>query len=253
MDVYKDKFSGNNAVKNINQWTREKTNGMIKEMLDSIDPSTLLILINTLYFESKWNFDGYEYSSHTFTDAKNNTSNEKYINDKTWVYYHSDSAKAFRVYLKDNYYFLGILPNENDIDGYLQSFNGNELTALTQNSVTNYDVYWRLPKFTYDYDVSLVNALKSMGINDVFDITQSDLSSLATYEGGNIFANDVKHKTKIELDKNGIKAGAATYIPAATSAAPKERLNLYLNRPFVYAIMDKQTNTPIFIGAIKYL
>ena len=56
----------------------------------------------------------------------------------------------------------------------------------------------------------------------------------------------------MELDKNGTKAAAVTAILKATSAAPTEPPNeVYLDRPFLYAIVEESTGLPIFMGAVN--
>ena len=167
------------------------------------------------------------------------------------MYYYSDKADAIRVAMEDDYYFLGILPHENNIDEYLSTFNGEELYNLTSQSITTHDIYWRLPRLEYAYDVSLTDALKAMGMTDAFDENKSDLSRLSDRE--DLYVKDVMHKTRIELDKSGIKAAAVTAIVCVTTSMPMNIKYIYLDRPFVYAIMDSKTNTSIFIGAVKYL
>jgi serpin B len=42
------------TVKDINNWVEENTDGLIEKMLDSIDASTVMYLINTVLFDAKW-------------------------------------------------------------------------------------------------------------------------------------------------------------------------------------------------------
>ena len=252
-EIYKDDFTGSPIIDNINSWVNINTNGMIKKMVEEIDSSTIMLLFNTLYFECQWQFANYEYNIYDFTNSGGEVKSIDFFQDKTNIYYHSDSAKAVKINLKDNYYFLGILPNDNDIDNYLESFDGNELYQLINNSSSQYDVLWRLPKFSYDYETSIKGALLSMGIIKAFDEDLANFTGMGT-ANGNIFVQDIIHKTRIELDKYGIKAAAVTeVIMEATSISPKPQFNIYFDRPFVYVIMDSVTNTPLFTGVVKYL
>ena len=63
------------------------------------------------------------------------------------------------------------------------------------------------------------------------------------------------HKAYIEVDKNGTKAGAATMGALECGAASgfKERKVVDLNRPFVYAIVHKKTQLPVFLGVVNEL
>ncbi|GFX37189.1 serpin B8 [Trichonephila clavipes] len=41
-------------VKEINDWAEKKTHGTIKKILDQLDPSTNMVLLNAVYFKGKW-------------------------------------------------------------------------------------------------------------------------------------------------------------------------------------------------------
>ena len=90
-----------------------------------------------------------------------------------------------------------------------------------------------------------------MGMGTAFDENKANFSSIADNSNGNIFIGEVIHKTFIEVAEKGTRAGAVTAVISEKSAAmpveqPKE---VRLTRPFVYAIIDTQTNLPLFIGA----
>ena len=112
------------------------------------------------------------------------------------------------------------------------------------------NVYTRLPEFSYDYSASLETPLKNMGIRDAF----SGAANFSKMTNAKIGIDQVLHKTHIELNKNGTEAAAATAIIMKASAIldPEKPLEkyVYLDRPFVYAIIDKQTGIPLFIGTV---
>lgn len=43
----------NQNVMLVNKWVAEKTNGKITHLVDEVDPSTMLVLLNAVYFNSK--------------------------------------------------------------------------------------------------------------------------------------------------------------------------------------------------------
>ena len=67
-----------------------------------------------------------------------------------------------------------------------------------------------------------------------------------------LYIGSVLHKTHIELDANGTKAAAATAVTMDAKCALDESLpkTVYLDRPFVYAIMDTRTGLPVFMGTV---
>lgn len=63
--------------------------------------------------------------------------------------------------------------------------------------------------------------------------------------------DSVIHKTFISVEEQGTKAGAATVVAVAESAAePQELMKVYLDRPFVYMLIDCENKLPFFIGTM---
>jgi serpin B len=62
----------------------------------------------------------------------------------------------------------------------------------------------------------------------------------------------VIHKTFIEVAEKGTRAGAVTVIAngAESAGPPEEIFEIYLDRPFVYMLIDCENNIPFFIGTL---
>ncbi len=60
-------------------------------------------------------------------------------------------------------------------------------------------------------------------------------------------------KTFIEVSESGTKAAAVTSVFVGKSSAMWEEItyNVELNRPFLYMIIETDSNTPIFIGKLE--
>lgn len=52
-DVYRSPFN-EQTVKDINSWVSEKTNQMIPSIIQDLDPRSIFVLVNALYFDAKW-------------------------------------------------------------------------------------------------------------------------------------------------------------------------------------------------------
>lgn len=52
-DIYKAPFN-QRSVKDINNWVKQNTDSMIDEIVDQIDPNTVMLLINALLFDAEW-------------------------------------------------------------------------------------------------------------------------------------------------------------------------------------------------------
>ena len=107
-----------------------------------------------------------------------------------------------------------------------------------------------LPKFKTECDYEMSEILIEMGMTDAFDWQVSDFSRLGSYEDLNICIGRVLHKTFISVADMGTKAGAATVVEVAAEGAALEIKEVRLDRPFVYMLVDCDTNIPLFIGTM---
>ena len=85
---------------------------------------------------------------------------------------------------------------------------------------------------------------------DAFDESKADFSRMNP--DVRLVIADVLHKTFINVDEKGTKAGAVTKVEMAPTSMPQGE-TVMLDRPFVYAIADNSTNLPLFIGAVTNL
>ncbi len=255
-DVFMAQFD-DGTLRDINNWIEGKTDGMIKEMLDEIPAEAVMYLINALVFEADWK-DTYERTQ--LRDSKFTLYSGERIDAELMYgsedYYLEDyNAKGFiKPYADSRYVFVALLPDEGtDVYNYAASLTGERFSELL-DSKRRAIVDTAMPQFSYEYDDSLVNELMSQGMTDAFNGTDADLTGLGTSSMGNLYISDVLHKTFIEVSPKGTKAGAATVVEVKCESAVEiidaERYQVYLDRPFVYAITDLETGTPIFLGIL---
>ena len=90
-----------------------------------------------------------------------------------------------------------------------------------------------------------------MGMELPFDSENADFSSLGTSQAGNLSISRILHKTYISVAEDGTRAGAVTAIEEEAACEPEEELKkVRLDRPFVYMLIDCETNLPFFIGTM---
>lgn len=252
-EIYSAPFD-RTTVKQINAWVKQNTKEMIPEIIHSIDADTVMMLINALAFEARWTdpYNAYQQKQEIFTSLKGekqtvtmmHSSESRYLEDK-------NTTGFLKYYEGGNYAFAALLPDEKtDFANYVNGLDGEKIAALLNNSQAQ-KVNAAMPKFKNEYDISMVNALKKMGIKQAFDENSANFSDIAPT---GLFIGNVLHKTYISVDNLGTKAGAVTAVTLSpTSAAPsspKEIKTVILDRPFVYMIIDTENNLPVFIGTV---
>ena len=91
-------------LKNINQinnWAKEKTENKIKNIIDKINPLTLIILLNAIYFHNEWEepFDSKKTSKQKFYLSNNSTKKVQlmYHKFKSANYIQNDQFQAINL------------------------------------------------------------------------------------------------------------------------------------------------------------
>lgn len=253
--VFSERFDGNETRDRINAWVEENTHGMIKNILNEVPEAAVMFLVNALTFEAEWAvpFEKYAIREEEFTAASGEKQLVDMMRSEENIYLEDKNTTGFVKRYEGGYSFVALLPDEDlSIEEYVAGLTGEKLGKLLNNP-TYTDVNIKMPKFEHEYDIGMNDILKKMGMTDAFDAMTADFSAMGESERGNIFVSRVIHKTFITVDNLSTKAGAATVVQMDAEGAiinPKEPKTVYLDRPFVYMIVDNETNLPIFIGAV---
>ena len=243
------------AVRAINGWVGDKTEGMIPKVLDTLPRDAIMCLVNALVFEAEWE-DDYE-SDQVRPMRFNMGDDDSIVTDMLLstegLYLEDEQATGVIKYYDDKAYaFVALLPNEDvSVTDYVASLTGEHLQEMLANP-TEVRVYTAIPKFETGFSVEMNEILADMGMEQAFDGTRADFSRMGQSTEGNIHIDRVIHKTFISVGEKGTQAGAATVVVTADGAAmvDENAKTVYLTRPFVYMLIDCETNLPFFIGAL---
>jgi serine protease inhibitor len=236
----------------INNWVSENTQGKINKIVNQVEPEQLLFLINAIYFKGQWSkqFDKSKTAQYPFYLTSGKQKTQPMMSQQgNYLYYETEQFQAVSLpYGKDgklSFYIFLPKPNSN-LKALEQNLNwANWSQWMTQFSRQEGSI--RLPKFKADYEVTLNDALKALGMEEAFS-SRSDFSGM----GKNLAISQVKHKTVMEVNEEGTEAAAATSvgIVATSLREPQQPFQMIVDRPFFYAIRDRQTGSVLFMGQI---
>ena len=250
--AYKAAFD-DQTLKDINNWVKDHTDGMIDSILNQIDEDAVMYLINALVFDAEWQhvYDKSDVYKGKFTNIGGIEKQVDMMHSEETVYLQDENAIGFmKPYSGSKYNFAVLLPNEGiDIYEYIAGLTGESLMETLSTPQLGM-VMATLPKFSYEYELTMNDVLKELGMPSAFSGSTADFSKMAQSSRGNIYIGDVLHKTFISVDELGTKAGAITKVQMNDESAPMSEWVVTLNRPFIYMIIDNETNLPVFIGTV---
>ena len=251
-DTFRAPFDGS-TLREINAWVKDKTDGMIEKILDEIPEIAVMFLVNALAFDAEWEtlYKESQVRDGTFTREDGTPVTATFLFGEESRFLDDGKATGFiKPYAGGKYAFVALLPNKGiSLSDYVASLNGDTLSKTLTNA-KEITVFTKMPKYEVSYSIDLKDTLKTMGIIEAFAPDDADFSGLGSSTEGNIFIGSVCHKTYLSLDERGTRAAAATIITYADGGAPVEHRVVYLDRPFVYLLIETETNTPFFIGTV---
>lgn len=248
-DYYAEAYNVNinsETLELIAKWINENTYDFLNVKKEDLEKflDSVLILVNTIYFNSEWKKE--------FSEDR--TYDQLFINDKENMipfmhhgvngnYYNTECFTCATDQFKNGYKIYYVLPK--DDYSINDCFNDDLVNLLSGNILGLYnEINFSVPKFKFQNDLDLVNASIELGVVDVFDETRSNLSKI--YD--DLFVKNIKQIAGIQFDEKGVEAAAATIIGIyTTSVAPVYPIDFVLDRPFMYYITDNMNNV-IFMG-----
>lgn len=253
--AYRAPFNAS-TVKDVNQWVKDHTDGMIDKIVDGFTSQDMMLLINALVFDGKW---ASPYTLETqvrtgdFHLENGNVKRVTYLLGSEYRYLtDGDRAVGFvKPYVGGRYAFAALLPAKGTpVADYVASLTGETVISILKNA-QSVPVKTEMPKFETQYKIVLNNALSGLGMPDAFDPHAADFTGI-TESFPMFWIDEVLHKTYIEVGEKGTRAAAVTSVRGKGASAPDEDVTpIVLDRPFVYFIYDTKTNLPLFIGTLN--
>ncbi len=226
--------------KEINSWVEDKTEDKIKDLIPegAINSMTRMVLSNATYFKGEWEhtFNPDQTEKGFFNDIETDFMNQTEV----FPYYEDDNLQAIK---------LGYKTGKSSMVIFLPKVDNLTPTAFNiEDSFERYRVTLKMPKFEFtSASISLTDTLKTLGMKSAFNSNEADFSFLSRSDS--LYISDVLHKAFIKVDEQGTEAAAATAVLIATTGfeeAPS--VNLTLDRPFIYQIIDNETKQILFMG-----
>jgi serine protease inhibitor len=248
-------FGAANAVAAINDWVERNTAGKIETIIDQIDRSTVMFLINAIYFKGRWAkpFDPRRSREMPFTVSGGRQKQLPMMAQTgKFDYYAIQGFQAISLpYGAGRASMYIFLPEQRSS---LRAFR----RELTHKSWDTWLRHFRpaegtivLPRFKLAYEATLNDPLKALGMGIAFDQRRADFSGMIADGKPSANIDQVKHKTFVEVNEEGTEAAAVTSIGMIrTTMAPQRNFSMIVDRPFFCAIRDSQTGALLFMGAI---
>jgi serpin B len=237
------------AREEINTWVSEHTNEKIPELFPSgtITPATAFVLTNAIYLNAPWKqeFDPQNTHSTDFTLADGSKTQVEMMNHYQMSIHisHQEGMTMAKIpYKGDDLSLVIVTPDDPaGLDGILSELNIDTWNSWKSNLYQT-EASVGFPKLEMRYKKILNDSLKDMGMPSAFG--DANFSGIAP----DLAIDTVVHEAWIKISEEGTEAAAATGVSMNETAAMMDEL--YLNKPFLFAIEDNRSGSLLFIGKI---
>lgn len=247
-------FGSPNALTTINDWVANKTHDKIDKILDKITGQQIMFLINAIYFKGIWQseFDKKNTVKKDFYLENGSTVKTDFMQQENSVLYSSNEIfQAVQLpYGQGNYTMYVFLPQSGKSLQDIMENLGKESWKNWDENFMERNVDVELPKFKFEYELTMNEVLTDMGMGIAFTRDVADFTGIN--RGGGLNIDYVKHKSFIEVNEEGTEAAAVTVVAIEfTSVGGTSKVPFYVNRPFLFTITEKSTGAVLFMGTVK--
>ncbi len=235
----------------INEWVAEST---LNRILDLIPPGVLkedtrVVLTNAVYFKASWRkpFDEHFTKDAPFSLVDGSTIDVPMMSQTDFFsYVATEGCKAVELeYAAGNASMLILLP-DGDIGQFQQEFDAVKLETIRRR-LSFCNVYLSMPRFEFSRSMQLSQMLRTLGMESAFG-GGADFSGFTG--SPDLFISEVLHKAFVKVDETGTEAAAATAVVMGITAMPPQPVQMNIDRPFMFFILDRESGSIVFMGRV---
>ncbi len=243
-------FSDPGSANTINGWISESTEGKIEKMIDGpIGDRVVMYLINAVYFNGEWTdpFDENQTYPTDFHRADGSTNQVDMMRATgAYAFAKEEDLSAVRIPygVGTMAMYVVMLGEDNTLDELVEGLDEATYRSWRETVDRKGTLDLHLPRFEIRYGTTSIKPhLIEMGMRLPFS-EGADFSGIRDQ----LMISDVLHQAVIEVNEEGSEAAAATVVEMAESAAPAEPQQIVFDRPFLFMIVEEETDTILFLG-----
>ena len=245
MDYYRGNainvdFSSRDAVDAVNQWASENTDGLIENIIQEFDPSTVAAIANAIYYSDRWEseFNSENTTEGVFHAPSGDTTAFYMLRERdAQMYYEDDRVQAMPLQLRTGGGMCIILPKKGAAVELLSTMTNEYFLEIQADSIPTSGKLL-LPRFIIESTLgSLGETLVQLGV-PLFDPSAAPLTGGVIEENIPVWLSDAIQKAMIKVDEKGTTAAAVTVMAmeGASMPEPTKPFEMICDKPFVFIL-----------------
>ena len=248
--AYEADFGTKEVDAAISSWIADKTGGLLAPQVQT-DADWLAALVSAMRFKGSWAsaFDAEQTAEDVFHAAAGQTKARFMERTAEGSYLDGEGFTRASLYFNGGARMLFVLPDEGASPSDILADEALAASALFDADNADAEIAYRIPQFSFDAELQLIDALRSMGLELPF----SDRADFSAMTSAPAYLSSIRHGACVSIDEEG--AEAAAYTMAGVSAMsmpmpPDAHLDFVCDRPFLFAIVSPE-GAPLFVGVVE--
>jgi serine protease inhibitor len=242
-------FRSPSAPRTISSWAERETGGRIRDLVETIDPLDVMILVNAVYFKAPWQtpFEPASTTSRPFTREDGSVIQvPTMFRDGSIPHMRNPDVQVVELPYADGAYSMVVLaPVAGAGLDRLVAQLSPERWQQWMDGLDAQRIMLTMPKFRFDYDIDMNAALAGLGMGIAFQPFVADFTRIADVD--DLHISKVRQKAFIDVHELGTEAAAATSVTMSVTSMPPE---FRFDRPFLFAIRERESGALLFLGRV---
>lgn len=221
------------ALRLINGWVSENTEGLIPELFDDIAGDTVMALVNALYFNSEWQKPFTAFKDTSIFHGVNGDSAVTMLSSYSDYRYGNVNGNQFVLipYKGGDYYMALILPEKSTSPAEAMGEVVDKLDTAQSAMVSI-----MMPQVSVSSKFDAMPLLAKLGLEGIANGTTLFPGII---ENGTVFLTQFVHAAVLKVTEFGTEAAAATGVTGTKNAAPVGlgEYTMVCDRPYAMLIM----------------
>ena len=241
------------AVDAINSWVSQQT-GRKLQVVDSVQEEDFL-LVSTTWFKGIWSKPFALNDTHPgdFTLLTQRKKSVSMMSDRReFIYLERPTFQAVRLDYWHAAMFVFVPAKNSSLSEFEKSLTAAHWVEWT-TSMGSRPGYLELPRFKLEHHADIRSDLEQMGLESLFTKFNSFSPAVRNPEGARL--TRVIQKISLNVDEKGTEIVSVGVMAGVLGGIivgqkPEEPFRMIVNRPFFFAIVDKETNAILYMGAV---
>ncbi len=235
--IFRLDFSQNNFTGIINSYLSNTRNSGYSSKPDK---NSGMLLLNSAYLKDNWMDSFTEKSREVFSGENKNKTSEFY--SSTEYYIEDKNCEGFIKDLKNTpAKFIALVPKKGSVKNLLKKLDYTAYSQIIDSMSVFKTCKAVVPKFSGNSEINFTD-------NKTFRFLKSKGNYSGLTYGTKTNVSDIIQRYEFKFTKNGIGTNKAS---KSNSTKKKADKTVKFNRPFYFAVIDNESNIPIFSGIIS--